>query len=221
MEAIGDLLPVAVAAALSPFPIAGVILVLGSSHGRVSGPAFALGWVVALSLLTFVLILAARGAEAGYHGTGPWLQIVVGVGLLGAAARKWRRRPRKGEPVQPPAWMSAFGEAGPGRAMMLGAALGGANPKNIALALGAASSIAGHGLSAPGALAAGLVFVLVASSTVIGAVLMHLYGGRSSARSLSSLQQFMLRNNNVILMVVFVLIGVKILGDGLSELAQS
>lgn len=45
-QAIGDLLPAAVAVALSPIPIIAVVLVLGAPAARTTGPMFALGWIV-------------------------------------------------------------------------------------------------------------------------------------------------------------------------------
>ena len=47
-DAIGDILPQALAVALSPIPIVAVILVLGTSSARMAGPAFAAGWIVGL-----------------------------------------------------------------------------------------------------------------------------------------------------------------------------
>ncbi len=44
-DAIGEVLSFAVAAGLSPIPIVGVVLMLGSPRGRVNGLAFVVGWV--------------------------------------------------------------------------------------------------------------------------------------------------------------------------------
>ena len=47
-QAIGDLLPVAFAVALSPIPVVAVVLVLDAAEVRALGPAFAVGWVAGL-----------------------------------------------------------------------------------------------------------------------------------------------------------------------------
>ena len=46
LQAISETLPAALAIALSPFPIIGVVLIVSSAQGRRNGPLFALGWVV-------------------------------------------------------------------------------------------------------------------------------------------------------------------------------
>ncbi len=55
-QAIGAILPAAVAVALSPIPIVAVVLVLDSQRARVNGPAFALGWVLGLTVVSVVVI---------------------------------------------------------------------------------------------------------------------------------------------------------------------
>jgi threonine/homoserine/homoserine lactone efflux protein len=61
-DAIGDLLPSALAVALSPIPIVAVVLVLGASHARTSGPAFALGWIAGLTVVSSVVVLLLETA---------------------------------------------------------------------------------------------------------------------------------------------------------------
>ena len=45
-DAIGGFLPYAVGVAISPVPIAGVLLMLVSKRARTNGPMFLLGWLV-------------------------------------------------------------------------------------------------------------------------------------------------------------------------------
>jgi Sap, sulfolipid-1-addressing protein len=49
-EAIGQPLPFAVGVALSPAPIAAVILMLITPRARANGPAFILGWIVGIAV---------------------------------------------------------------------------------------------------------------------------------------------------------------------------
>ena len=60
IQAIGGMLPAAVAVALSPIPIVAVILVLATPRARTVGPAFAVGWVAGLTLVSTVVVLAGR-----------------------------------------------------------------------------------------------------------------------------------------------------------------
>ena len=60
-DAIGDLLPSALAVALSPIPIVAIVLVLGAPHARTAGPAFAIGWIAGLLAVSVVVVLLGDG----------------------------------------------------------------------------------------------------------------------------------------------------------------
>lgn len=219
-EAIGDLLPSAFAVALSPIPIVAVILVLSAPRARTAGPAFALGWIAGLlSVSVIVLLLVGSGADSDHDDPGlDWLKIAIGALLLVMAAKQWTKRPRRGEEPAAPSWMATVDSATPARAALLGAALSGANPKNLALTLAAVASIAEAGLDSADTAIATAVFVVVGSVTVAGAVLFHLFAGDRAARPLAAVKGFMAANNAVIMMVVLLLLGAKLLGDGLAVL---
>ena len=92
-------------------------------------------------------------------------------------------------------------------AALLGAALSGANPKNLALTLAASASIAEAGLDDADTAVALLVFIAIGSVTVAGSVLFYLIDAQSAARPLAAVKQFMSDNNAVIMMVVLLLLG--------------
>jgi threonine/homoserine/homoserine lactone efflux protein len=114
--------------------------------------------------------------------------------------------------------MAAIETVGPGRAAALGCALSAANPKNLALTLAAAASIAEAGLDTADEAIAVAVFVALGSVTVAGAVLAYLVDAERAARPLAAVRQFMDANNAVIMMIVLLVIGTKLLGDGLAVL---
>ena len=115
-----------------------------------------------------------------------------------------------------PKWMSAVDKIDPPRAFVLGVALSGANPKNLALTAAAAGSIAQAGLDTTDTAIAVAVFVVIGSLTVVGSVLFYLFGGDAATKPLATMQEFMATHSNVIMMVVLVLIGAKLVGDGLA-----
>ena len=217
LAAFGDFLPLAVAVALTPVPVIAIVLVVARPAGAAAGTGFLAGWVASLSAVTLLLTFAVGEVDAPGVSMGAWLQIAIGLLLLAGAAGKWRTRPRGGDEPAVPAWMRPLGTAGPGRAAVFGVALG-ANPKNIALAAAAAAAMAYRDLSDLLAFAGAGLFVALGSSAVIGAVMLRCLGGTRGAERLDELKSFMLRNNSVIMMVLFVIVGLKILGDGLSEL---
>jgi threonine/homoserine/homoserine lactone efflux protein len=219
-DVIGDLLPSALAVALSPIPIVAVVLILGTPKARLAGPAFALGWVAGLLAVSVLVVLAVgTGDDPDADDPGlDWLKIAIGILFLAMAARQWTKRPKQGEEPGQPSWMATIDSASPARALMLGAALSGANPKNLALVLAASASIAEAGLDGPDTAIAIAVFTALGSVTVAGSVLAYLVDADRAARPLDAVKRFMSDNNAVIMMVVLLLLGAKLLGDGLAVL---
>ena len=168
LAAVADLAPVALVAALSPFPLVAAIVAAGAANPA-TGAGLAAGWVAGLGVLTTILVFAAGEIDPTSITPDAWVQILVGLALLAAAVWKWRTRPRRGQPVEAPRWMSSLGD-GPARAFGIGAALGAVNPKHLALALAAAAIVHYHGLSGTGAALAALAFVAIGSSTVLAIV---------------------------------------------------
>jgi threonine/homoserine/homoserine lactone efflux protein len=219
-DAIGDLLPSALAVALSPIPIVAIVLVLGAPNARRAGPAFAVGWIAGLlSVSVIVVLLVGSGDDPDSDDPGlNWLKIAIGILFLLMAAKQWTKRPKEGEEPEMPSWMATIDTATPPRAALLGAALSGANPKNLALTLAAAASIAEAGLDPGDTAIAVAVFIALGSVTVAGSVLFYLVDADRAARPLAAVKQFMSDNNAVIMMVVLLLLGAKLLGDGLAVL---
>ena len=130
---------------------------------------------------------------------------VVAVVIIVGSARARTSGPDE-EPTMP-SWMATLDGAAAGRAVGSGAALAGANPKNIALVLAAATTIAQAGLDRGEAVLAVSGFVAIGSVTVVGAVLLALFGGRHGAAALGSVREFMAAHNAPIMVVVLVLLG--------------
>jgi hypothetical protein len=164
-QAIGGSLPVAVGIALSPFPIIAVVLMLTSHRAKVNGPAFVLGWLLGLGIVgAIVLALAGKGgaSTSGSPATWvSWVKIVLGILLLLVAARQFRSRPKDGDEPQMPKWMASMDNTTPLAAVGLAAALAGANPKNLLLAVSGAATIAQTGISGAQQAVAYLVFALI------------------------------------------------------------
>jgi hypothetical protein len=219
LDAIGDLLPAAVGIALSPFPIIAVVLVLGSPRATANGTAFTVGWLLGLSAITALMILLTDGANDPASDTSAlvaWARVAIGLALLGLAGKKWITRPRLGDEVLTPGWMASLEQIHPTRALGLAFVLASANPKNLAFTFSAASSISTVGLIGGDAAVAGGAFVALASASVIAIVVAHVVAGARSATALANIKEFMLANNAVIMMAILVLLGAKVLGDGLA-----
>jgi threonine/homoserine/homoserine lactone efflux protein len=220
-EAIGDLLPAAIGVALSPIPIIAVTLVLGTPRARANGPAFAVGWIVGMVVVSVVVLLVAHGAkdpDSTASDSVNWVKVGLGLLFVVMARNQWRSRPRHGERPTMPKWMQAVDHFTPMRSLAIGAGLSGANPKNLALTLAATASIAQAGLSGGDTTIAVAVFVAIASLTVAGPVLLFLVAPKAAAKPLDEVKQFMADHSAVIMMVVLLVLGAKLVGDGFGGL---
>jgi threonine/homoserine/homoserine lactone efflux protein len=222
-DAIGGLLPSAVAVALSPIPIIAVVLMLDTRKARSNGPAFALGWVFGLTAVSVIVLLIAHGAndpDSASSTSVNWVTLGLGVLFLGMARQQWRKRPKQGEAPVMPKWMASVDDFTAPKSLALGVALSAANPKNLALTLVAAGSIAQAGLSAGDDAIAVAVFVGLGSVTVIGAVLFYLLARAKAAKSLAAIKEFMSEHNAVIMMVILLILGAKLIGNGLAGVSH-
>jgi threonine/homoserine/homoserine lactone efflux protein len=222
-EAIGQVLPLAVAVALSPFPIVAIVLVLATPRARVNGPMFVLGCLIGLAVVGIV-VLALVGPAGASEGRQPatWVdgvKIVLGGLLLLLAVRQWRSRPRQGEEVKEPAWMGAIDSFTPGRALGAGVVLAGVNPKNLLLAAGAAATIAQTGIPIREQAIAYAVFALIGLVGVGTPLVLSFALGERSKPMLDGLKEWMTRNNDAIMAAICLLIGVKLIGDAISGLS--
>jgi hypothetical protein len=76
---IGDMLPSALAVALSPVPIAAAVLVLAGERAVARGWALAVGWVAGLAVVSTGVVLVASGLPDDREGTAlGWLRIALG-----------------------------------------------------------------------------------------------------------------------------------------------
>ena len=220
--AIGDVLGLAAGVAVSPLPIVAIILLLATPRGRANGSLFAVGWLVGLSVLGAVVLLLAGPTDPSDDGqpaawTG-WLKLLLGVLLLLLAARQWRARPAEGAEPEMPKWMAGLDRLRPGQALGLGALLSAVNPKNGGLTIAAAASIAGAGLAGGQQAVALAVFVLIGSLGVLTPLVLYLVAGERAARTLDGWKTWAGDHNAAIMAVLFLVFGLKLVGDGIAVL---
>jgi threonine/homoserine/homoserine lactone efflux protein len=220
-SAFGQTLPMAVGAALSPIPIVAVVLMLTTKKARVDGPAFVLGWLIGFGVIG-VVVLAIGGAASASDGGSPstgsnWLKLLLGVVLIRFAMKQWRARPHSEDEDPPmPKWLGAIESFGGGKAIAAGVVLSVVNPKNLLLAVAAAATIAASGISGSDQALAYLLFTIVASLGVVAPVVIYFAMGDRAPEILGRIRTWMVRNNNAILAVIFLVIGAKMLGDAIS-----
>jgi threonine/homoserine/homoserine lactone efflux protein len=219
-QAIGQLLPFAAVVVLSPFPIVAVVLVLSSPRARTNGPAFLLGWFGGIAVVGIVLLAIAEAVNPSNDGEpADWvstLKLVLGLALCYLAIGQWRGRPGAGDEVETPGWMDAVDDFSALKAAGAAVVLSLVNPKNLLLIVGAAATEAQFGLSTGDQIVVWLVFTFVASLGVLAPVVLYFTMGERATELLERLRVWMTRNNKAVMAVLFVVIGVKLIGDAIS-----
>lgn len=221
-QAIGGVLPSAVGVAVSPIPIIAIVLMLGTPRARSNGVAFASGWIVGLTTVAVLIVVLASEADDSHSGSSTAVNIakvLIGMLFLVMAAQQWRQRPRAGHSATTPAWMEAIDQFSATKSFGLGVALSAMNPKNLALTGAAAASIAQAGLDGAETAVSITVLLVVGAVTVAGPVVYFLVSPATASRTLGSVKEFMSDHNAVIMFVLLLVLGAKVLGDGIGGLA--
>jgi threonine/homoserine/homoserine lactone efflux protein len=221
-QAIGGMLAMAVAVAVSPIPIIAVVLLLTGPGGKAKGVAYVAGSVTSTAILGGFLVWLGVGSDTSSDG-GPstgtsLLKLALGVVLLGLAARQWRGRPLEGEDAVMPKWMGALDGFSPAKALAAGVVLNVFNPKNLLLIVAGATAVASAGATGGEEAVAWAIFTVIAAIGVTTPVVITFSMGDRSDELLGRLKTWMAQHSGVIMAVILLLIGVKLVGDGIAGL---
>jgi hypothetical protein len=215
---LAEVVPFAVATAVSPLPLLALLVVLLTQRAVPNGLAFALGWAAAL-LAVATLTLAVLGADAGFDGSGAVvraLEVVVGVGLVALAARQWVRRPRGAARQVEPRWLAVADRCTPRRAFALGGALVLVNPKNLALTVAAAGAVAGTSGTSRDRLWAVVLFAVLGTAGLAVPLGLRVTLGPRAAGTLGGWRRWLVVHGTPAGCVVVALIGVLLGARGLA-----
>lgn len=218
---IGDVLPYAIAITISPVPIIAVILMLMSPRPRPLGLSFLTGWVagIAISVVVFTLLAGfiPHDAQDGPQPIVGIIQLALGAMLVLLAIRQWKARPAPGEVPPLPKWMSAIDSMKPGGALVLAFALAAINPKNMMMSVAAATTISSASMGLATTTVAIVVFVVLAVLSVLVPVVSYLVAPAKATHMLEAMRTWLTVNNGTIMAVLFVILGVQLLGKGIGS----
>jgi hypothetical protein len=219
---IGDILPQAIAVAISPLPIIVVILMLLGKRARSNGPAFVFGWILGLAVLGILVFWLAGAGKVSTGGTPSILaygiKLLLGLLFLFLAYYYWHKRPQQGKELQLPPWMATLDAFTAGKSFGFAAIWGSVNPKNLGLTLAAVLTIAQAGLIGAQSWIALAMFVVLASITLAAPVVYYLAVGASAEITLTSWKNWLIANNSTVMIVLFLVLGVMLIGNGLGGL---
>ncbi|MDH3753181.1 MAG: GAP family protein, partial [Acidimicrobiia bacterium] len=218
--AIGDILGMAVGVAISPVPVIAVILMLFSSRASANSLSFLAGWVTGLAAAgLIVLALGVEASTAGEANGGGVIKIVIGALFVVLGIRQWSLRPRGDEGPEMPGWMATIDDFNAAKSFGLAFLLSAVNPKNLGLTIAAVASIGASGLETGEEIGTLAVFVVLASLTVAVPVIVNLVLGSKAEQGLTEMKDWLVTNNNTVMAVLFVVLGAKVLGDGIASVA--
>ncbi|MBW0012222.1 GAP family protein [Mycobacterium sp.] len=204
--------------ALSPITVIPAVLVLQAPRPRPTGLAFLGGWVLGIAALT-ALSVGASGLLGGLDKSPPrwtsWLRVVLGSALILYGVYQWLTRRSH---TESPAWMRSFATITPTRAALTAVALVVIRPDVLLICVPAGLAIGGSGLDIPRVWMAGVIFVVVAASTVAIPILAYAAAGHRLDDALARLKDWMDRNNAALMAALFVLIGLLVLYHGIHAL---
>jgi len=222
-QAIGDLLAFALGVAISPIPIIAIILMLLSARAAANSTAFLAGWVAGVAG-TSVVLLALSGligttSSGAPSTTASVVKLVLGVLLVGLSVRNLQKRPGADAVAELPKWLQSIESITPVKAVGLGVLLSAVNPKNLLMIAGAMVSLSQYHLSVGEDTIAVVVFVLIAISTVAAPVIIYRTAGEKAQHILDAMRGWLGQNNAVVMAVLLLVIGVVLLGKGISGLS--
>lgn len=218
LSTLSETLPFAIGVAASAVAVIALVLILQGSRALSSGVSFTLGWVLGVGVVCAAGVAFGLAVSDDPARWTQWLRSLLGALLLVAAIRKWRQRVPSGQEPTPPKWMSGLQDSAPGKAAVLGFLLGGINPKNLMLTLGAAATLGASGLSSSELWITGIAYVVVASVTVLVPMGIYVLMRSKADEVLANLGEWMKSKSDAITIVVLVIFGVKLLLGGLAGL---
>jgi hypothetical protein len=218
---VGEILPYAMAVAISPIPIIAVVLTLLSPKAKAASVGLLAGWVagIIVTVTLFILvseILPEHRSDVSTPILGT-IQIALGALFLFMAIRQWRSRPKKGTEVTLPAWMQAIDKASVVSAAVIGFLLSAVNPVNLLMLVSAGLTIGSSELRGGSLAIVVAVFVAIAASTMVIPVACYLLAAAKLARPLELLRGWLARYNAVIVALLLLVVGVYMIFQGLAN----
>jgi hypothetical protein len=216
----------ALVAATSPLALGATLAVLKSTRPRINGVAFAIGFLVAQ---TVVLLLAFAIGDASFaepkddHETiTALIALALGLGLLATAARVRSRArvPHEHRSAGPrtKAMVSRLSRLKPGAALGTGLALGIGGPKRLGLTFVVAATISGAALGSGQEVALVAVYVLVGTALVWIPVTLSVVFGTRATNWIAGAQSWVTEHQRPLMFYPSLIVGAALTIDAIVRL---
>jgi hypothetical protein len=219
-QALGSLLPIGVAAALSSVPIMATILILLSDQRNKSAVPFLVGSVLGAIILVAVGTIAANAIPQPRprkaDTTAGILEILLGAALIGYSLRSMFR---ESAPVGDSAtkWAEAVGSLGAAKSFGLGLALN-LRPKCLILSAAASLALRSAKLGLEETAVLVVVYSALATSTVTLPIVATLVSPDRMEPRLVNARDWLDEHGHVVTATVMLLVGAIVVGYGVSKL---
>lgn len=230
-QAFGEVLPLAVAVALSTVPFTAMVLVMLSPTRSRSAPAFLAGWVIGMVLVLTVAILGAtalpepRRRQADLLAAVP--EVIIGMALVGLALSTWRRRraiegkeATDGGPhvtADLPRWLQSVSSSGPLGSFGIALALN-VRPKALLLAIAAGLDLRAASLDPDQIVFMILLYTAIGASTVVVPIVATLMAPRRWEPRLVIARDWLSHNGWVVASLILFMVGIWVVAHGLTRI---
>ena len=207
----------ALGVALSPIPIAAILIILSRCGASTEAACFACAWTVGVAAAAavfsvLVIDLHVRDSRPAWIAA---TYLVLAAGFFVTATTLWL--PRRGRPASQ-RWLETVGQFTPGRAATLALVLSDANPKVLALSLGAALSLARAHANSLATASSVVLFGAIGATGVLMPIVACLVLPAQNAPRRTSVRTWLAKHERVVLTLLALAISALFLYDGITAL---
>ncbi len=197
-QAIGHILPIALAVAISSVPIMATIVILLSPKGTKTALPFLIGWVLGMAVIVTLCTLGAQVIPAPRSDRREATaiavaEILVGIALVVVAIIEWRRARRHPSDALPK-WLSSVDKLGPWSAFGIAFALN-VRPKGLLLAIAAGLAIRAANLSVGESAIVIAIYTIIGALTVAVPVILSLVDRKGTQPRLLEMKDWLAHNS--------------------------